>query len=364
MTANSPIVAIAVEPRSYPIVVPFSIALESLATADIVLVRCTDADGNVGIGEAAPFPKLTYDTVEIARRELDQRTSAFIGLTTTAAFACLNSGATDWRRTSITAFCGIESALYDLRAKQQGISLARLHGIANVARIETDITLPIMPCANVGGFFEIFAGHGFRTVKIKVSGQVSSDLDLIMEVRKFVPHGTRITLDGNQGFSFGGARALISALIDNGVRPIFFEQPLPEKNLVESLALAQAQPLPICLDESVRTLMDLKNILNESPLVKNLMINLKIMKSGITETAAILDLASRHQVPVMIGGMLESEIAMGHSLHLACGKGGVSYFDLDTPFFFRSSPVRGGPWRQKTCILECPSGPGLGIDLI
>lgn len=364
MADVAPIVSIAIEPRSFPIVMPFSIALESLATADIVLVRCTDAVGRVGIGEAAPFPKLTYDNVDIARRILDQGSSSFVGLTVTESLERLYSEAADWRQTSVTAFCGIESALIDLLARQSGVSLSKLHGSAGLSRIETDITLPIMPCAKVGGFFEIFSSHKFRTIKIKVSGQVSADLDLIMEVRKFVSADTAITLDGNQGFDPDGARELMRRLTDLGIRPVFFEQPLPEKDLAGSIELARSQPIPVCLDESVRTLTDLKNLLKEAPSARNLMINLKIMKSGVAETAAIVDLATRHHIPMMIGGMLESEIAMGHSLHLACGKGGISYFDLDTPFFFTASPAQGGPWQQKSSVLHCPTGLGLGIDLV
>jgi L-Ala-D/L-Glu epimerase len=93
------------------------------------------------------------------------------------------------------------------------------------------------------------------------------------------------------------------------------------------------------------------------------MINLKIMKSGIFETLDLIDMATDSNIPMMIGGMLESDIAMTHSLQIACGTGGIKFFDLDTPFFFKTSPAISSPWTKKSNVLAKPTGPGLGIDL-
>ena len=63
----------------------------------------------------------------------------------------------------------------------------------------------------------------------------------------------------------------------------------------------------------------------------------------------------------MIGGMLESEIAMGTSLQLACGLGGIQHFDLDTPFFFKKFVCEESPWHRGRAELIRPSGPGHGL---
>ena len=362
--ASTPIASIRCSLHTYPIVVPFSIALESLPVAKIVIVVCVDADGVTGYGEAAPFPSLTYDTTDIALAILDEIKSPLQGLDPKKALAVLKHNAAVWRAASVTAYCGMESALLDLQAKQQRVPLHKLYGSANVGQVETDITLPIMPVENVREFFSLFLSYGFQTIKIKVSGNVSHDLDLVHEVLKHVPKGTTITLDGNQGFEVDQAKRLIAQLHNQDIHPAFFEQPLDENDWEGVWDLAKSSGVVICLDEAVRTADDLRKVINQAgSLLSRIMINLKIMKSGISETIDLIDIATVSGIPMMIGGMLESDIAMTHSLQIACGRGGIKYFDLDTPFFFRSSPAISSPWTKKSSVLAQPAGPGLGIDL-
>jgi len=351
--------------HSYPIVVPFSIALESLPEATIVIIQCIDAEGRVGIGEAAPFPTLTYDSTEIVVSCLEEVIIELDGFNPTDALLALKNRADYWRQKSVTAYCGIESALLDLLAKQKGVSLHALYGTANVTLVETDITVPIMPLEHVSNFFAIFSLFGFRTIKIKVSGNVSYDRDFIHTVYDHCPKGTIFTLDGNQGFNVETARSLVAKLNADGIHPAFFEQPLAEQDWGGLWDLAKTIDTVICLDEAIRTTSDLRKLINEAgPDLKRFMINLKIMKSGICETVDLIEIATDFCIPMMIGGMLESEIAMSHSLHVACGKGGIEYFDLDTPYFFRSSPAKSSPWTQRSSMLARPNGIGLGLDLV
>lgn len=358
--SSAPIISARAFRRSYPIVVPFSIALESLPVAEIVIVTCTDSEGRVGIGEAAPFPKLTFDTAEKVESLYASALSDYVKMDPRAALSKLYERASEWRRSSVSAFCGLESALFDLIARQQEVPLARLYGAAGTAYVETDITLPIMPTTHVAEFYDIFCDYDFKTVKVKVSGNVSSDLDLVHAVVKLFPAGTAITLDGNQGFDVERSKAIVSSLERSGVRPLFFEQPLPEDDWRGVAQLSARLPVPVCLDESVRAVADLRKIIEERLPV---MINLKIMKSGLSETVAILDLAQAHGIEMMIGGMLESPVAMSHSLHLACGRGGIRYFDLDTPFFFCEVPTGPNPWTPRRARLSCPEGRGISLDL-
>ena len=94
------------------------------------------------------------------------------------------------------------------------------------------------------------------------------------------------------------------------------------------------------------------------------MINLKITKAGIEETHRIISIARSAGIGLMIGGMLESEIAMGASLHLACGVGAIGHFDLDTPFFFKEPVTDYSPWHAHKAQLKLPTGPGIGVSLL
>ena len=46
-------------------------------------------------------------------------------------------------------------------------------------------------------------------------------------------------------------------------------------------------------------------------------------------------LGKANGMKLMIGGMMETSLAMTASAHLASGLGGFDYIDLDTPFFIK-----------------------------
>jgi L-Ala-D/L-Glu epimerase len=58
---------------------------------------------------------------------------------------------------------------------------------------------------------------------------------------------------------------------------------------------------------------------------------------------------------LMVGGMVETELAMTVSACLGGGFGGVRYFDLDTPLFMGERPLTGG---------FAQDGPNLDISAI
>ncbi len=56
--------------------------------------------------------------------------------------------------------------------------------------------------------------------------------------------------------------------------------------------------------------------------------------------------ARGYSLGLMIGGMVETELAMTVSACLAAGVGGFGFVDLDTPLFMKHSPAVGG-WEQS-----------------
>ena len=59
------------------------------------------------------------------------------------------------------------------------------------------------------------------------------------------------------------------------------------------------------------------------------------MKTGILHARKIALLAQAAGVKLMIGGMMESSLAMTTSAHVAAGLGCFDFIDLDTPFFIK-----------------------------
>lgn len=71
----------------------------------------------------------------------------------------------------------------------------------------------------------------------------------------------------------------------------------------------------------------------------------------------------RFQIGLMIGGMVESEIAMTASLHAVCATGVFDWCDLDTAFFLKDRITQASPYHEGMAQLLLPTGLGLGPSL-
>jgi len=85
------------------------------------------------------------------------------------------------------------------------------------------------------------------------------------------------------------------------------------------------------------------------------------MKSGLLDAMDIVAYARAYGLRLMIGGMVETRIAMGCSFGLALGLGGFDVLDLDTPLLLAADPVKGG-YRYDGPRLLPWTGAGLDVE--
>ena len=71
-------------------------------------------------------------------------------------------------------------------------------------------------------------------------------------------------------------------------------------------------------------------------------VNIKLMKSGILAALELAHAARAAGLGLMIGGNVESILAMSVSACFAAGLGGFEFADLDTPLFMATNPFDGG----------------------
>ncbi|EMS48093.1 L-Ala-D/L-Glu epimerase [Triticum urartu] len=128
-----------------------------------------------------------------------------------------------------------------------------------------------------------------------------------------------------------------------GVTPVLFEQPVHRDDWEGlhdvSIAAMEKYRVAVAADESCRGLLDAQKIIHG-----NLahVINIKPEKLGVLGALEVIDAARKAGIALMIGGMVETRIAMGFAGHLAAGLGCFSFIDLDTPLLLSEDPVYGG----------------------
>ena len=92
-------------------------------------------------------------------------------------------------------------------------------------------------------------------------------------------------------------------------------------------------------------------------------INIKFAKSGgINEAIKIHNTCKKHGIPCMMGGMLESRIALSAFTHFAMAHDNIVFYDMDTCMLgHKEDPVTGGV-KYNGYFIETPSVPGIGVD--
>ena len=125
--------------------------------------------------------------------------------------------------------------------------------------------------------------------------------------------------------------------------------------------VARSSAFPVCADESATCTRDVLRLAREGAVQ---VINIKLMKSGVLDGLQMWSAARAAGLGFMIGGMVESILAMSFSAHFAAGLGGFGFVDLDTPMFVASHPFGGGFRQQGERISVAHVELGHGVTLV
>jgi len=336
----SKIVRISAYPLNVPMREPFAIAGGAQTKVENVLVRILLADGTEGWGEAAPMPAFNKENQSGTLKAVRAQTAWLKGFPVDRR--------EDWgarlgtrlaRRGAARA--GLEMALLDAWCRRRRIPLRTFFGGAS-SRVETDITIPIVSAGQAARAARGIVRRGVRTLKIKIGRDPSEDADRVIAAAR-IPGVQRLILDANAGYDAGQALDLLRRLARADVRPDLFEQPVPGDDWEGLRTVARRGKVPVAADESLTSPADALALARTGTVQ---VLNLKLMKSGLLGCLEIARIARSAGLGLMIGGLIESRLAMTCAAHLAAGFGGFSFVDLDTPLFFARDPMRGVPLRR------------------
>lgn len=331
---------IQVLPLQASLIQPFRTALGSHDMLDNLLVILTLADGTKGYGEAAVATHITGETIPSTRRNLQTAGRWLISKDVRDVWHISAALHERWSSTSVherslknpAMIAAVEMALFDALTRQFGCPLWKLFG-PRCRRLQTDITIVIADLAETENRVRQFYGRGFRQFKVKIGRDFDLDVARVAAVRRLAPKAA-IYLDANQGFSAATMLKFLKTLKRLKIHPALLEQPVPRADLEGLKRISRSTDIPVCADESVRSLSDAMAIIRAKAVS---VISVKLMKSGLVEAGTIARAAKAAGLKLMISGMMESPLAMTASAHLAAGLGCFSYIDLDTPFFIRGS---------------------------
>ena len=253
------------------------------------------------------------------------------------------------------ALAALDMALWDLRAKQAGMPLYRMLGLARRG-VVSSLTVGINPPEVVRDRVPLLLARGAQALKIKLGSTdgIEADKAMFSAVQEAAAgHDVALRVDANGGWSLNDARHMMGWLAARGVE--YVEQPLVEGAEHQLPDLFRDRPLPIFVDESCRFSRDIPGFAHCVDGV-----NLKLMKcGGITEAVRIVATARAHGLKTMIGCMGESAVSIAAGASLSAL---FDYIDLDSHLNLDPDPATGAPFADGVTLPADRPGHGGHID--
>ncbi|XBJ05057.1 hypothetical protein VPH35_023901 [Triticum aestivum] len=363
-TFSVDVAAAEARPLNVPLATPLNIASSRLEDVANVAVRVELSSGAVGWGEAPALPSVTAEDQPAALAAIAR---ACVARTATlgAVRAELSSGAVGWGEAPVLPSVTAE----DQPAALAAIARACVARTATLGAVRAELSsgsvgwgeAPVLPSVTAeeqpAALAAIAHACAARTAPL---GAVLQDVADALPGHTFASPLNWLQNIEDKGYTANHAIEVLDRLNEMGVTPVLFEQPVHRDDWEGlhdvSIAAMEKYRVAVAADESCRGLLDAQKIIHG-----NLahVINIKPEKLGVLGALEVIDAARKAGIALMIGGMVETRIAMGFAGHLATGLDcfrlvnyqvlkrffffcGCGFIDLDTPLLLSEDSVYGG----------------------
>ena len=335
---------------------PFSIATGTMDYAQNILIKVFTSQ-IMGIGECSAFPMIVGETQNTCYEMAKDFAKLWKGKDSLNIEERLNDLHlfTAGNSTIKSAF---DMALYDIAAQHANQPLYKYFG-GTKKEMVTDITVGIGTPQLMAAQAKAFVENGASILKIKLGKDVATDVERIKNIRDAVGDNVKIRIDANQGWTFEDAKTALTQLGQYKIE--FCEQPMRTYNDEYLPELMEVSPIKIMADESVYSHHDALRIIKNRACDY---INIKFAKSGgIYEAKKIISIATQFNIPCMMGGMLESRVALTAFAHFATANPQIIFYDMDTCMLgHKVDPVVGGV-TFNGYNLQLPDDNGIGATV-
>ncbi len=254
------------------------------------------------------------------------------------------------------AKAALETALWDVEARQKGLPLWRLLG-GTRPEIACGVSLGIRrdPQELIGAV-EKELKDGYQRIKIKI--KPGKDLDFVGAVRKQFPK-TRLMADANSAYRLADAEFLRKF---DAFDLMMIEQPLEWDDMYHHSKLQPLLKTPICLDECIHNPDHAEAALNMGACR---IINIKLGRvGGHSHAKQIEELCRSRGVPVWCGGMLETGIGRAHNIAMSTLPGFVLPGDVSaSQRYWDEDLIEPEVQVTPSGTIRVPTAPGIGYTV-
>lgn len=334
---------------------PFRTAAGEITHREGLILRLTDGD-ITGLGEASPHPALG----PVALRETESAIKRFT--------RDLQARGRQRRKLHIgdeamphALACGLETAVFDVQARDRGIPLARLLSDRPRQVVPVNAVISAEDDAEAAAQAAAARKAGFGCVKLKagMAGDPAAERRRVESVRDALGPSVKLRLDANGAWTAAQAIDTIRELSRFGLE--FVEQPVAAGNLREMARVRAATGVRIAADEDVTSPESARQVLSAG--AADLLVLKPMVIGGLRAAMEIAAMAKDAGAGVIVTTTIDSGIGTAAALHLAAA------LPDDTPACglatgdLLSADIIAPPLTPENGCLRLPDGPGLGVCL-
>lgn len=346
-----------------PTIRPHKMAVATMQTQTLVLIKVTTADGFIGWGEATTIGGLGYgeESPESIKTNVE---TYFAPLLKTLPH--LNVAKTmQMLKRSINgnrfAKCAIQTALLDIQAQRIGLPVSELLG----GRLRDSVpVLWVLASGNtekdIAEAQKMVDAKRHNIFKLKIGSRaVEADVEHVLAIKKALGAGISIRVDVNRAWSELEAVKGIQLLQNGGIDLI--EQPCAIDNIGAMERLTRRFDIAIMADES---LMGPHSAYHLAKRNAASVFAVKIAQSGgLNESCEVAQIAKLAGIDLYGGTMLEGPVGTIASAHAFSTFENLAYgTELFGPLLLTEEILK-TPLQYQNFELSVPKTAGLGIEL-
>ncbi|RZJ21501.1 MAG: muconate cycloisomerase [Acinetobacter sp.] len=346
-----------------PTIRPHKMAVATMQTQTLVLVKITTEDGYIGWGEATTIGGLGYgeESPESIKTNIETYFAPLLkslaGLNIAQTFAAIKRNINGNR----FAKCAIQTALLDIQAQRLGLPLSELLG----GRLRDSVpVLWVLASGNtekdIAEAQNMITAKRHNIFKLKIGSRaVEADVEHVLAIKQALGKDVSIRVDVNRAWSELEAIKGIQLLQDGGVDLI--EQPCAIDNIDAMQRLTRRFNIAIMADES---LMGPGTAYKLAKTNAASVFAVKVAQSGgLLEGRDVATVADLAGIDLYGGTMLEGPVGTIASAHTFSTFTNLAYgTELFGPLLLTEEILK-TPLQYQNFELTVPKTAGLGIEL-
>lgn len=228
-----------------PLIRPYVLSYRTFDEFEPIIVEVRDDAGRVGWGEGHISPGSSSETREGGWAFCREHAAKIVGRDTTDAKAIVAARMTDSKVAATALLTAIEML--------EGHPLLK---IASEARLPLLTPFNSTSPKDIETEVERRLDDGFRTFKIKVGKNATTDLARVQEIQRAIGGRATMRLDANRAYSEADGKRFAAGLDPSGIE--LFEQPCDSDDWDANANVAKVSTVPIMLDEPICSYADIE----------------------------------------------------------------------------------------------------------